>query len=202
MSDSERCFIGGIPNPEKLGFFSLRWSSGEDPDPTAIAAAAAILGREEFVVDDRGYQCEIIGAAVAPDSKRVAYVESRAKDKGRKVDISIKVHLHEPDGKHLKKDIESYNPFFGCDVRFFKWFDSAVVLIYREKHWTFACRFGDLWPPRFVKIEDSWVIKEGILNYIGYKENTLKRLAVPTLEELAPMSRREAAAIGVLPPEE
>lgn len=67
-------------------------------------------------------------------------------------------------------DIESYNPFFGCDVRFFERIGETVVLIYREKHWTFACRFGDVWPPGFVRVDDYWLIHGSQLACLGYKE--------------------------------
>jgi len=64
----------------------------------------------------------MIAAAISA-SNRVAYVESRAKDvgthpsgaAGRKIDISIRIHLVEEDGTGGSVEIESYNPFFGCD---------------------------------------------------------------------------------------
>src|SRR5205823_6091628 len=49
-------------------------------------------------------------------------------------DVSIRVHLIERSGNHKSADIESCNPFFGCDVRFFDWIDHTVVLIDREKN--------------------------------------------------------------------
>ena len=106
-----------------------------------------------------------------------------------KKDISIRVHLVEADGTNQSVDIESYNPFFGCDVRFFEWIGNMAVLIYREKHWTFACRLGDAWPPKFVKIEDLWVIHENQLAYVRLKEEFVRRLSFPDLEELDTLSK-------------
>jgi hypothetical protein len=148
----------------------------------------------------------LIAAAIS-ETNRLAYVESRAKDVGphpygaggRKIDISIRIHLTEVDGKDRAVDIESYNPFFGCDVRFFEWVGDTVVLIYREKHWTFACRFGDVWPPRFVKIEDDWLLRNDQLAYIGYKEKAVRRLSFPELKELEPLSKQAAAELNLLP---
>jgi hypothetical protein len=164
------------------------------------------LGRPVAHVDPDGYECEIIGAAVS-DSGEIAYVESRAKDVGYDryganqghIDITIRVHLVRQSGQHESADIGSYNPFFGCDVRFFEWVGPTAVLIYREKHWTVACRFGDLWPPQFVKIEHAWVINGGILGYIGYKEEAVRCLSFPELEGLEPLPVAEAERAGLLP---
>jgi hypothetical protein len=205
MGEADRLFGHGRPNAAWFGR-PLRSSSGQPPDPERIGAAARSLGRPVAHVDPDGYECEIIGAAIR-ESGEIAYVESRAKDVGyhphganqRHIDITIRVHLVTPSGRHESADIESYNPFFGCDVRFFEWVGPTAVLIYREKHWTFACRFGDLWPPRFVKIEDAWVIKEDILGFIGYKEETVRRLSFPGLEGLEPLPVAEAERAGLVP---
>jgi hypothetical protein len=205
VDEADRLFAQGWPNPAKFGW-PLRTSSGQPPEPERIGKAARLLGRPIAQVEPDGYDCEIIGAAIS-DFGELAYVESRAKDVGfnryganqRHIDISIKVHLVKPSGRHESADIESYNPFFGCDVRFFEWVGRTAVLIYREKHWTFACRFGELWPPRFVKIEDNWVINGDVLGYIGYKEDAVRRLTFPELEALEPLPIAEAERAGLLP---
>ncbi len=205
MDDADRIFAQGRANPAKFGW-SIRSSAGTPPAPERLDEAARLLGRPVFLVDGEGYECEIIGAATSA-SGDIAFVESRAKDVGfnryganqRHIDISIRVHLVEKSGLHRGADIESYNPFFGCDIRFFEWMAEAAVLIYREKHWTFACRFGAVWPPRFVKIEDNWVISGNILGYVGYKEELVRRLSFPELERLEPLPVAEAAQLGLLP---
>jgi hypothetical protein len=205
VDEADRLFAHGRAKPAKFGW-SLRSTSGQPPDPERIGAAAQLLGRPIALVDPDSYECEIIGAAIS-DSGDIAYVESRAKDVGfnryganqRHIDISIRVHLVEQSGRRQSAEIESYNPFFGCDVRFFEWVGRTAVLIYREKRWTFACRFGDLWPPRFVKIEDDWVINGGSLGYIGYKEEVVHRLSFPELEGLESLSAAEAERVGLLP---
>lgn len=103
--------------------------------------------------------------------------------------------------RHDSVDIESYNPFFGCDVRLLEWIDGAAVLIYREKHSTYACQFGDVWPPKFAKIEDRWIKKDGILGCIGYGEERVRRLTFPGLNDIEPISMGEAERVGLLPPD-
>ena len=126
MDEADRLFAHGRANPVKFGW-PLRSSSGQPPDPERLGAAA-IVGRPVAHVDPDGYEYEIIGAAIS-DSGEIAYVESRAKDVGynryganqRHIDVSIRVHLVRQSCQHDSAEIESYNPFFGCDVRYFEW---------------------------------------------------------------------------------
>jgi len=208
MKNDDRLFTDGIPNPDKFGFWSLRSSAGEPPDSQRIEEIASKLGRERFYVDDSNYECELIGACenLAGD---IAYVESRTGDGGhsehgfgqRFIDVSIKIHLKRKSGETESVDIESYNPFFGCDVRLFEPDGTSFVLIYREKHWTFAYRFGDAWPPKFVKIEDRWIINNNVLAFVGYKEKHVRRVSFPRLDELPQISISEAKSNGELPPD-
>lgn len=100
--------------------------------PDSIRAAVLVMTENEF-------ESKIIGAAISA-SKRIAYVESKTKDGGanphgfggRHIDVSIRIHQIDADGTDRSVEIESYNPFFGCDVRFFEWIGDTVVLIYRE----------------------------------------------------------------------
>lgn len=205
MEDADRLFAHGRANSHKFGW-SIRSSAGTPPDAERVADVARLLGRPVWFVDADGYECELIGAAIGSDGQ-VAYVESRAKDVGfnryganqRHIDITIRVHLVDPAGERRFADIESYNPFFGCDVRFFEWVGPTAVLIYREKHWTFACRLGDVWPAQFVKIEDNWVINGDTLAFIGYKEEAVCRVRFPELEPLQPLSVAEAKQVGLYP---
>lgn len=145
---------------------------------------------------------KIIAAAVHPDGKQIVYLESRAKEGKQFVDITIKIHYADVDGRDHAIDIESYNPFFGCDVGLIDWFnDQVTILVYREKHWTFVYRIGDKWPPEFVKIEDRWQIHDNVLSYMAYKAATVQRLAIPSLQLLPEITVSEAESIGQLPPD-
>ncbi|MEO9594612.1 hypothetical protein [Rhodopirellula bahusiensis] len=182
---------------------SLRASNGDEPDPEAIEQAASILGREPFFVDKRGYECELVAAAIQSPTNRLVYVESRAKKRwwSSIVDITIKIHYIDTNGKSSAVDIESYNPFFGCDVGMIEWInDYTALLIYREKHWTFVYRIGDTWPPHFAKIDERWSIKDDVLSFMAYKADVVQRLQIPSLEPLADVPVSEAETDGSLPP--
>lgn len=201
MSSLDRTFIGGNRNPHKFGL-SLRESSGTGADPEMIPKTAKLLRREPFFVDSSGYENEIIAASVHPSGNRIVYVESRAKELAQSVDIAIKIHLTDSSGHNESVDIESYNPFFGCDVGLLEWFDDELaLLIYTEKHWTFAYRLGDCWPPQFAKIEERWMILGATLYYMGYKAESVQRLDVPSLTLLTPLSLEDAESRGCVPPD-
>mgnify|MGYP003326358416 CR=1 FL=1 len=202
MNDEpDRTFISGNPDPAKYGW-SLRACNGQPPDPDQIDYAARLLERKPFFTDDAGYECEIIAATVHRDGKRIVYVESRAKELKPYVDISIKIHYVDGNGRNAAIDIESYNPFFGCDVGLIEWFnDQVAILVYREKHWTFVYRIGDRWPPEFAKIEDRWQIKDNVLSYMAYKGDAVQQLMIPSLKSMPAIKLADAELLGQIPPD-
>lgn len=173
--------------------------AGEDVDLGQIDRAAELLGREVRFVDEEGYEREIIGAAVDEESGRVAFVECRARDVGSYIDIDISVHLGDRDDEQLLAPIESYNPYFGCDVRLLRWFGTVAVLIYREKHGTYVCAFGSDLPIRFVRIADEWILRGPRLAYRNHYESWVRCLRLPELTELPDLSREGASLVGLLP---
>lgn len=50
-----------------------------------------------------------------------------------------------------------------------------------------------------MRIEDAWVINGGILGYIGYKGDAVRRLSFPELEAMEPLPVEEADRVGLLP---
>ncbi len=200
MENPDRQLIRGNRNPSKYGF-SLRASSGTFPDQSAIETAAPLLGRAPFFIDEHGYECELIGATVHPSSGSIAYVESRSRKLKLSsiVDVSIKVHLQNSNGRNQSTNIKYYNPFFGCDIDFFQWIGDVALLIYTEKHDTYICAIGSTWPPEFIEIEDRWIIHGETLAYIGYKQDAVKRILIPDLIQLEPMSISDAKSLELLP---
>ena len=176
-------------------------SSGQEPGTEEIETAAGIIGTPVKFVDSKGYEHEIIAAAVEGGEGRIAYVQCRSRQSANGfVDINFYVHLRDADGKDLAWPIESYNPYFGCDVGFIGWIDHSLLVIYREKHDTYVCRVGPGEKPVFRKIADDWVISDRILGYWDWKETSVSLLCLPTLLPLESISEAEAAAHSLLPP--
>jgi hypothetical protein len=86
-----------------------------------------------------------------------------------------------------------------CDVGFIGWVDDALLLIYREKHDTYACKVGLGETPIFRKIADDWVINDRILGYWGWEDTVVSRLSLPALLPLEQISEETAHAQSVLP---
>jgi len=83
-------------------------------------------------------------------------------------------------------------------IELIEWVGRTVVLIYREKHSSIACRFGDIWPPGFVEIQDDWSINGNTLNYVEYKKDAVGRLSLPDLEVMDSISMSEAFRLGIV----
>jgi hypothetical protein len=179
---------------------SFGFSAGSEPDPQRVEAAAGILGRSVRLVDEKGYQREMFAAAINEQTGTVAYVESRAKQLRDRVDIAIHSHVRAKDGCEVVWEIISYNPYFGCNVRFIEWFGETVLMIYREKHRTYACRIGLDFPPVYKEIGDYWAMNGSVLASRRDKdETTVRRLSIPELSELPDLSQDDAQQAGIFP---
>jgi hypothetical protein len=165
----------GIPHwyPTKFSYLKL---SGPGVDHARTIATGNILGRDLRSIDSKGYQVEIIAGVPHPSRQEVAFVESRAKEFPRTnfVHIKFRLILSGPKYPEVSWTIESYNPYFGCNVRFLDWFEDWALFIYREKHRTYICAFGRKYPfYRFwkkhtavwKKIGDLWTISGDRLGY-------------------------------------
>jgi uncharacterized protein (TIGR02996 family) len=184
---------------EWLAFLGDQRTTGCDCDVRRIEMAARVLGRPAQYVDDEGATREIIAAATNGMSNALAYVESRAQQRGNRFDITFHLRVRDQSGKEAARAVETYNAYFGCRVRFLEWYMNVVLMIYREKHKTYICRFGIGSSAKFKTIGDDWVLDGRQLGYWGYKETSVRRLALPGLEDLPPLSVEEAARWDLLP---
>jgi hypothetical protein len=194
-ADTGWLYSGGISNTG----FVFGVSSGADPDPQRVDAASRVLGRVARIVDEDGYQREMFAAAIDEQAGSVAYVESRAKQLSDRVDIAIHLHVQASDGRKVAWAIVSYNPFFGCNVRFLEWFGETVIMIYREKHRTYVGRLGLAFAAVCKEIDDYWVLKDGVLASRSKNETLVHRLSIPELSELPDVSQQEAEMAGLFP---
>ena len=191
-------FNAGRPNPALAGI-PLRFdSSGAAPNEARIEEAARALARPVKYIDDDEYDQEIIAATIRPDGV-IAYVACAAKELDEYVDVSFEFRLRGNSGGEMSSEIVSYNPYFGCDVRFLEWFGSTAVLIYREKHDTYIAECSVEGAAQYKPISDYWAINGDRLGFWKYKGAEVRIFALPSLEELAPMSEAQALSAGLCP---
>jgi uncharacterized protein (TIGR02996 family) len=172
-----------------------------EPDPKRIDLVAQRLGRLVSYVDSEGYERTITAAAVSGLHDAVAYVECRSQQRGSFLDINFYLRIRGSDGREMMREVESYNPYFGCDVRFFEWFGDEALVIYEEKHDTYICRFGLDFPANFKVISSYWALNGCQLGYWHKRapETNVRRVTIPGIEELTPLSESGAAKLGLLP---
>lgn len=202
-------YSGGVPNPDRFGFL-LPGAIGQSDDFTeAIALLCDLLKKEAQFVDGDGFEQEITAAFVDAPERRYAWVEYKAKENGNYVDVKFTLFAAIGDCPVLEWEIETYNPYFGCQVELLHWAAQHLNLIYHEKHYTYACTFtmpsasGDLpfiTKPDFRrKVSDEWLIKDGVLFYRSDEIDRVERLALPDLSPLESWTAEQARAAGELP---
>lgn len=200
-NSTERLFQGGQPNPDMAGIPLRGPVAGEEPAADRIGDAARLLGRPVQFIDSAGFEQEIIAASPVRSDGALAYVTTAAKDVGQGgIDIDIQFHVRNAQDRDVCSSIESYNPYFGCDVRYLEWMGNSALLIYREKHNTYVAVCDGIAAPRYVQIADAWVLQDGVLGFWKYKAAEVQRLKVPSLESIGPVSESVAAGAGLCPP--
>ena len=157
------------------------------------------LGRPAKRTDADGYNLEIEAVATSGMTGAVAYLESRSKWSGNNHDIHYHLYLRDTTGHTIVWEPYTYNPYFGCDTKFLEWHGDAVLFIYREKHSTYAARFGFDTPARYHKLEDYWVLDGREFYFIKYRKPEVCRLSAPNLEVLPSLTVEEATRLDLMP---
>jgi hypothetical protein len=176
-----------------------------------IHQVADRLGHPAEYVDQEGYEVEITAAAVDPHQDRLAWVHLRQKElgwspftgkTGHFLDISFHLRALVNGQLTLNWEICTYNPYFGCMVGYINWIGDHVVMIYREKHDTYAATGHIDGSVKYMKIEDRWTVQGTIVAYLGWRATEVQRLSLPGLELLPPLSKDEAIQMGLLAPDD
>jgi hypothetical protein len=163
---------------------------------------SALLRRPAKFTDSSGFENAIVAAVEHPLGGTVAYVECRSKWVGRTQDINYQLNLLLPNGEKVLWEVETYNPFFGCNVRFLEWYGRAVLVIYREKHRMYAARVGIDGKTACREVADDWVLQGPQIAFRGWREPLVRRLTIPGLVELPALTEEQAAAWGLSTPRE
>jgi uncharacterized protein (TIGR02996 family) len=191
-------------SPEWLASIgSHRVSSADKPEEASFQRReriAARLGRPVTFTDSKGYEQEIVAAAEHPATDSVAYVECRSKWIGNTQDIKYHLKLRRLDSETVAWDVETYNPYFGCNVRFLEWYGDTVLIIYREKHRTYAARVGLDYRIEYKELSDDWILEGPQIAFRKWQDPIIRRLRIPELEPLPELTEQQALAWNICPP--
>jgi len=199
---AEPLYRDGVPNPERLGFMPVSMA-GLGPTESSVAAieVARVLNRPVEFVDEQGYERSIIAGAVDAEGKLLAWVENKSKEiTSQYVDVEFRLKIMVDNQIVVDWVVETYNPYFGCHVGYMAWHDQWLVLIYREKHDTYACTFTLNGTMRRECISDYWLVSKGQISFVSERPYLVERFSLPELARLGDLSGEEASAKGVLPP--
>jgi hypothetical protein len=198
----EPAYPDGIPNFNRFGMlsFGVALSPSAPNAEETIRAVGEALNRPAHHVDQDGYEHEITAGAVHPGHGSVAWVEYRCKklDNGH-VDIEFSVKAQAGGRIVIDWLVETYNPFFGCRVDYMAWHGDRVVIVYREKHHTYACSLGVDGTRQVIQIADQWLAVGDQLTFRSEEPDFVERLAFPELQRLDPVPADEVRQAGMLP---
>lgn len=157
----------------------------------AIAAVCARLGRPVEVVGAGVERSTIVGGVV--DGGRVAWVEQRWRDAGYPDIEEYTLFMRAGDGRERAWIVETYNPWFGCEVYLLRWYGEEVVVVYREKHRTIVCTVGLTGAPRICIVDDAWQVVGDLVLYASDARGLVERVRLPDLGMCTPIPIGEAA---------
>jgi hypothetical protein len=194
------CYPFGSPNPRRVGF--ARFRSASHVSAAGIAAVADLLGRPARIEDEQGYEVAIVAGAVHPGEGWPAWVECRCRipSGGGYVDVEFRLKSLAGEAPGLDWVLDCYNPYFGCHVGFLAWHGDDVILIYREKHRTYACSLRPGRPATAVTVADEWLVGDGVLAYRDRENGGVRLLSLPGLSPAGTLDAEQARARGLLPP--
>lgn len=156
----------------------------------AIAQVCARIDRPEEWLADDGYEHTIVGGAV--DGARTAWVERRSQLRGGWEDVDYFLRVRAGDALVREWVVDTYNPYFGCDVGELRFCGDTVAVIYREKHATIVCALAPGAAPRLRAISDDWQIRGDVVLHTSEARGLVEQLRLPDLAPLVPLPRAAA----------
>jgi hypothetical protein len=189
-TSSDSSYPRGFPNPDKMGFFAVSQLTASGIDQSdAIALASRLLNRPAVFTDEKGYEHEIVGAAVEENGSRIAWVEGRSKQmKPDLMDVEFRLRAQVAGQEVLSWEIATYNPYFGCQVGYIGWWGDQVILVYREKHATLVACAPLKGNASLFPIYDEWSHAKNVIYYRSEEPDLVEVLFLPELVGGLPVS--------------
>ncbi|WP_186403778.1 hypothetical protein [[Actinomadura] parvosata] len=136
---------------------------------------------------DRGV--EILAETIDRQDGHVGWVEQVAGSPAHgHIPVNITINVAGGGLPHLRVDLPTYNPFFGCNVKEMRFFDETLVIVYREKHHTIACSL-DLpsGEQRLSTVGAQCVLAGALLCHLSWRGDRVDLLALPDLMPCLPL---------------
>lgn len=156
--------LSDLAKEKQLGFFHESAIYFKPDFGSAARMAGELFTGQKWFVDEDDYEWLITALAADEEKKRLAWVEWRFKEEsGEREYHNYYLEARQATGEFWRWEIETYNPYFGCDVKFLGWLENAVILVYEDKHDTFVARLDENGVAR-AEISADWKIADGVLS--------------------------------------
>ncbi len=138
---------------------------------------------------------EVLGGAANAALGAVAWLERRVEPpSGGFVDVDIELCVVQ-DGERFVLEVPSYNPFFGCNVLFAKWFGQSFCFAYEEKHCQILAVVRAPWSAfELVKLRHPSVLVGDTVVFIDVHHGVLSGWRLPQLEPMVPVTAPHGAS--------
>ncbi|HEU0015442.1 MAG TPA: hypothetical protein VFQ45_17260 [Longimicrobium sp.] len=166
-----------LPELERLGIFTGTVIDWEPEFAEFAAKLRGLAGAPEPYVDDEGAEWQVVAHVVDDAARRAAWVEWRWKE-GRVVDTHYRLKARDDRSLVVRWEVATYNPYFGCRVKHLGWVGDAVVMVYEDKHDTYAAAAGRGLPIRRSLISPDWALDGATLAWRDADGRT-HRIALP-----------------------
>ena len=171
-----------MPKENRLGFFTDSSLDLGSDYAAMVAMLHGLLNAEEPYTDDEGYEWQIIAHVIDEEHHRLAWVEWREQERGRITYDNYYLKARDSAGALLLWEVETYNPYFGCTVRFLQWVEDAVIMIYQDKHDTYVASLKKDSEVKRIEISPKWSVEGNLLIYSTAAGEAIIKLQLPSLE--------------------
>ena len=172
------------------------WGDQMETQVQPVHDACALLGIPENWTDSDGYEHEIEGAALTNENRKIAWIESRRKMLDGFEDVTYRLKARVGGEQFLDWEVDTYNPFFGCDVGYMHWWGDRIVVVYREKHHMMLCSIDVSAEPLLLALSDDWRVVDDVVYYESEERGLVEALSLPEIVRCPPCS--EVQLRGVL----
>lgn len=150
-----------MPLENRLGFFT---TSALDLSPDFESALTMLKQladpQKPAFEDELEYRWLITASSLDPEQQRLLWVEWRTKDQGHLGFDNYYLKARDREGALRLWEIETYNPYFGCQVHYLGWAENSAILIYEDKHACFVACLDPENQVRRLEIGPEWQLTE------------------------------------------
>jgi hypothetical protein len=137
-----------------------------------------------------GEGLQVHGGAVDEKTRRVVWVEERTGTECEGyVPVSIVLRIAGGGQQSKVLRVETYNPYFGCQVGLLRWYGDVILMLYREKHLTILTRVDSPYESqKLLAVGSECVEDRDVIYALGREPGLVESVGLPDLRPMLPLT--------------